>query len=133
MREALKPGARFREAVYGQPPFCLANRLPVVKPGELWRIDAPVSTIDTPFVFPGADMNLLRSSRQIASLAALFSPSFCIAQTQPAAKTDSSAQSSAIKMPETTPGKLFGDWLAMCSAPNLEQFTKWTSEHTSSE
>lgn len=78
-------------------------------------------------------MNLLRSSRQIASLAALFSSSFCIAQTQPAAKTDSSAQSSAIKMPETTPGKLFGDWLAMCSAPNLERFTKWTSEHTSSE
>ena len=101
--------------------------------GNNQNIDVLVSTIDPPFGFPGADMKLFRSSGQITMLTALFVSSLCVAQAQPAARTDSSAQSSAIKMPDTTPGKLFGEWLAMCSAPNLEQLTKWTSEHTSSE
>ena len=78
-------------------------------------------------------MNLLRWPQQTAILTALFSSCLCIARTRPADKNDSIAQSSAIKMPDTTPGKLIGEWLAMCSAPNLEQFTKWNNEHTSSK
>jgi CubicO group peptidase (beta-lactamase class C family) len=39
------------------------------------------------------------------------------------------AQTPLIKLPETTPGKLITEWLAMCGAPNVEQFTSWSIAH----
>src|SRR5215831_14754602 len=39
----------------------------------------------------------------------------------------------AVKLPDTLPGKLMSEWLAMCNAPNLEQLTKWDADHFSEE
>ncbi|MGC2694639.1 MAG: serine hydrolase domain-containing protein [Candidatus Angelobacter sp.] len=47
--------------------------------------------------------------------------------------TFSSAETPGIKLPETAPGKLMTEWLSMCSAPNLEQMTKWSAEHYSDQ
>src|SRR5215472_12853487 len=54
-------------------------------------------------------------------------PCVCLGQ-QPYAQI-ASVQSASIKLPETAPGKLMTEWLAMCHAPNLEQMTKWSSAH----
>jgi CubicO group peptidase (beta-lactamase class C family) len=43
------------------------------------------------------------------------------------------AQTSTLKLPDTVPGKLMGEWFAMCSAPKLEQMIKWTAEHTADQ
>lgn len=39
------------------------------------------------------------------------------------------AQTASIKLPDTAPGKLMTEWLAMCQSPNLEQLRKWSAEH----
>jgi len=39
------------------------------------------------------------------------------------------AQTANVKLPDTTPGKLLAEWLAMCQAPKLEQMTAWSKEH----
>jgi CubicO group peptidase (beta-lactamase class C family) len=41
------------------------------------------------------------------------------------------AQTTTTKLPDTAPGRLMGEWLAMCRAPNPEQFAKWDAEHYS--
>ena len=43
------------------------------------------------------------------------------------------AQTASIKLPDTVPGKLMGEWLSLCSAPKLDQLTKWDGEHYSDE
>ena len=43
------------------------------------------------------------------------------------------AQTAAVKMPDTLPGRLMSEWLAMCNAPNLEQLKKWDADHYSEE
>lgn len=43
------------------------------------------------------------------------------------------AQTTSIKLPDTTPGKLMTEWLAMCQAPNVEQMTKWSAAHYSEQ
>jgi CubicO group peptidase (beta-lactamase class C family) len=43
------------------------------------------------------------------------------------------AQAPTVKLPDTVPGKLMGEWLSLCSAPKLEQLTKWDAEHYSDE
>jgi CubicO group peptidase (beta-lactamase class C family) len=40
-------------------------------------------------------------------------------------------QTSSTKLPDTPPGRLMGEWLAMCAAPKAEQFAKWDAEHYS--
>ena len=39
------------------------------------------------------------------------------------------AQTASIKLPDTAPGKLLSEWLAMCQSPNVEQLTKWSAAH----
>jgi CubicO group peptidase (beta-lactamase class C family) len=41
----------------------------------------------------------------------------------------SPTQTPLIKLPETAPGKLMTEWLAMCQAPKVEQFTSWSTAH----
>jgi invasion protein IalB len=36
-------------------------------------------------------------------------------------------------LPATKAGRLVGDWLKLCSAPNLEQLTNWLAENLSEE
>ena len=36
----------------------------------------------------------------------------------------SSAQTPSVKLPDTAPGRLMTEWLAMCQAPNVEQMKK---------
>jgi CubicO group peptidase (beta-lactamase class C family) len=38
-----------------------------------------------------------------------------------------------VKLPETLPGKLMGEWFNLCSAPKLDQLKKWDGEHYSEE
>src|SRR5215471_9856441 len=45
----------------------------------------------------------------------------------------SSAQTPSVKLPDTTPGRLLREWLAMCQAPNVEQIKKWSTEHYSEQ
>jgi CubicO group peptidase (beta-lactamase class C family) len=45
----------------------------------------------------------------------------------------STGQTTTPKLPDTAPGRLMAEWLAMCSAPNLEQLTKWSAEHSSEQ
>jgi CubicO group peptidase (beta-lactamase class C family) len=45
----------------------------------------------------------------------------------------SSAQIPSVKLPDTAPGRLLGEWLAMCQAPKLEQIAKWSAEHYSEQ
>lgn len=42
-------------------------------------------------------------------------------------------QTASVKLPDTLPGKLMTEWLAMCSAPSLEQLTKWSADHYSED
>src|SRR6516162_2648948 len=41
------------------------------------------------------------------------------------------AQTTSAKLPDTAPGRLMSEWLAMCAAPKAEQFAKWDAEHYS--
>ena len=43
------------------------------------------------------------------------------------------AESAAVKLPDTVPGKLMSEWLAMCNAPKLDQLTKWSADHYSED
>src|SRR5215475_16123141 len=45
----------------------------------------------------------------------------------------SSPQTPSIKLPDTGPGQLMTQWLAMCQAPNVEQIKKWSAEHYSEQ
>ena len=44
-----------------------------------------------------------------------------------------SAQTPSVKLPDTTPGRLLTEWLAMCQAPNVEQIKKWSAAHYSEQ
>ena len=44
-----------------------------------------------------------------------------------------SAQTQIVKLPDTAPGRLLTEWLAMCQAPNVEQIKKWSTEHYSEQ
>jgi hypothetical protein len=43
------------------------------------------------------------------------------------------AQTTQVKLPDTLPGKLMGEWFSMCTAPKLDQLSKWDAEHYSEE
>jgi CubicO group peptidase (beta-lactamase class C family) len=43
----------------------------------------------------------------------------------------SMAQTTVVKLPDTTPGRLMSEWLALCAAPRAERFAKWDAEHYS--
>jgi len=43
------------------------------------------------------------------------------------------AQTAQVKLPDTIPGKLMGEWFSMCTAPKLDQLRKWDAEHYSEE
>src|SRR6516164_4727367 len=45
----------------------------------------------------------------------------------------SSAQTPSVKLPDTAPGRLMTEWLAMCQAPNVEQMKKWSAAHYSEQ
>ena len=47
--------------------------------------------------------------------------------------TSLSSETPSIKLPDTAPGQLMTEWLAMCQAPKVEQMTKWNAEHYSEE
>src|SRR5215470_16349538 len=44
-----------------------------------------------------------------------------------------SAQTPSVKLPDTAPGRLLTEWLAMCQAPNVDQIKKWSAEHYSEQ
>ena len=66
-------------------------------------------------------MRFLKSLRFVA-IPFLFA-GFSLAQTAQA----------QVKLPETLPGKLMGEWFSMCTAPKLDQLRKWDGEHYSEE
>src|SRR5215472_19221383 len=73
---------------------------------------------DTVTVLAGvAAMSLTRMFRAIAFILALV--------------MSSTPQNTSSKLPDTLPGRLMGEWLAMCAAPKAEQFAKWDAEHYS--
>ena len=39
------------------------------------------------------------------------------------------AQSPSAALPDTVPGKLLGEWIAFCNAPNPEAWAKWNAAH----
>jgi CubicO group peptidase (beta-lactamase class C family) len=43
------------------------------------------------------------------------------------------AQTSNIKLPDTPPGKLMTEWLALCATPKLDQLTRWSAEQYSQQ